>query len=85
MTIQLQPLDATQRSELVGAAAAEGMLQHEVVAAITDRAGGNPLFLQELVDLVTRTGGRGVCRRASRRVVATRIDRLPAGDRALLR
>jgi len=48
MTIQLQPLDGDAAQELVGAAAAEGLLQHEV-SAITDRAGGNPLFLQELV------------------------------------
>jgi class 3 adenylate cyclase/tetratricopeptide (TPR) repeat protein len=82
MTIQLQPLDAEAAQELVGAAAAEGLLQHEV-SAITDRAGGNPLFLQELV--ASSSGPAESLPETVEAVVATRIDRLPPGDRALLR
>ncbi len=68
MTIQLQPLEAEAARELVGAAATEGLLQHEV-AAITDRAGGNPLFLQELVGSSQAPRGRGASgeRRGRRR------------------
>ena len=84
MTIQLQPLAAE-----AGAAAGRAgrsrrrLLQHEVTA-ITDRAGGNPLFLAELVASARAPGGRGAAgeRRGG---VATRIDRLQPGDRALLR
>ena len=83
MTIQLQPLDADAAQALVGAAAAEGMLQHEV-SAITDRAGGNPLFLQELVTS-SRAPEDEALPESVEAVVATRIDRLPPGDRALLR
>jgi len=83
MTIQLQPLDADAAQELIGAAAAEGMLQHEV-SAITDRAGGNPLFLQELVTS-SRAPEEEALPESVEAVVATRIDRLPPGDRALLR
>jgi class 3 adenylate cyclase/tetratricopeptide (TPR) repeat protein len=83
MTIQLQPLDADAAQELVGAAAAEGMLQHQV-SAITDRAGGNPLFLQELVTS-SRAPEEEALPESVEAVVATRIDRLPPGDRALLR
>jgi class 3 adenylate cyclase/tetratricopeptide (TPR) repeat protein len=83
MTIQLQPLDADAAQALVGAAAAEGMLQHEV-SAITERAGGNPLFLQELVTS-SRAPEDEALPESVEAVVATRIDRLPPGDRALLR
>jgi class 3 adenylate cyclase/tetratricopeptide (TPR) repeat protein len=83
MTIQLQPLSTDEARELVGAAAAEGLLQHEV-SAITDRAGGNPLFLQELV-VSSRAPEEQALPESVEAVVATRIDRLPAGDRALLR
>ena len=82
MTIQLQPLDAEAAQRLVGAAAAEGMLQHEM-SAITDRAGGNPLFLQEL--LASSSTPDEALPESVEAVVATRIDRLAPGDRALLR
>jgi class 3 adenylate cyclase/tetratricopeptide (TPR) repeat protein len=83
MTIQLQPLDADAAQALIGAAAAEGMLQHEV-SAITERAGGNPLFLQELVTSSSAPEDEALPESVEA-VVATRIDRLPPGDRALLR
>ena len=82
MTIQLQPLDAEAAQRLVGAAAAEGLLQHEM-SAITDRAGGNPLFLQEL--LASSSTPDEALPESVEAVVATRIDRLAPGDRALLR
>ena len=83
MTIQLQPLDADAARELVGAAADEGLLQHEV-SAITERAGGNPLFLRELVASSSAPEDEALPESVEA-VVATRIDRLPPGDRALLR
>ncbi|HSC50705.1 MAG TPA: AAA family ATPase, partial [Gaiellaceae bacterium] len=83
MTIQLQPLDGDAAQQLVGAAATEGLLQHEV-AAITERAGGNPLFLQELV-ASSGAPDEEALPESVEAVVATRIDRLGAGDRALLR
>jgi class 3 adenylate cyclase/tetratricopeptide (TPR) repeat protein len=83
MTIQLQPLSADESRELIGASAAAGLLQHEV-AAIAERAGGNPLFLQELV---TSSGApeEEALPESVEAVVATRVDRLPPGDRTLLR
>jgi tetratricopeptide (TPR) repeat protein len=59
------------------------MLQHEA-SAIADRAGGNPLFLQELVTS-SRAPEEEALPESVEAVVATRIDRLPPGDRALLR
>jgi class 3 adenylate cyclase/tetratricopeptide (TPR) repeat protein len=83
MTIHLQPLSAEEARELIGASAAKGMLQHEV-SAITDRAGGNPLFLQELV-ASSRAPEEEALPESVEAVVATRIDKLPPGDRTLLR
>ena len=83
MTIQLQPLTSDASKELVGAAASAALLQHEV-SAITERAGGNPLFLQELV-ASSRTPEEEALPESVEAVVATRVDRLPPGDRALLR
>jgi class 3 adenylate cyclase/tetratricopeptide (TPR) repeat protein len=82
MTIQLQPLSDEESRELIGAAA-EAMPRHEI-AAITDRAGGNPLFLQELI---TSSGApeEEALPESVEAVIATRIDKLPTGDRALLR
>ncbi len=82
MTIQLQPLSTEESRELIGAAT-EGMPQHEV-AAITDRAGGNPLFLQELITSSAAPEEEALPESVEA-VVATRIDKLPPGDRALLR
>jgi class 3 adenylate cyclase/tetratricopeptide (TPR) repeat protein len=83
MTIHLQPLSPDEARELIGAAAADGMLQHEA-AAIAERAGGNPLFLQELV-LSSRAPEDEALPESVEAVVATRIDRLSPGDRDLLR
>jgi class 3 adenylate cyclase/tetratricopeptide (TPR) repeat protein len=82
MAIQLQPLDSDAAQELVGAAATNGLLQHEVTA-ITERAGGNPLFLQELV--ASSGEPEEALPETVEAVVAARVDRLAPGDRALLR
>jgi class 3 adenylate cyclase/tetratricopeptide (TPR) repeat protein len=83
MTIQLQPLDDDASQQLIGAAAAQGLLQHEA-AAIAGRAGGNPLFLQELV-ASSGAPEEEALPESVEAVVATRIDKLEPGDRALLR
>jgi class 3 adenylate cyclase len=83
MTIHLQPLSGDEARELVAATVGETLLQHEV-SAITDRAGGNPLFLQELV-VSSRAPEDEALPESVEAVVTTRIDRLPPGDRTLLR
>ncbi|MGB2953520.1 MAG: AAA family ATPase [Gaiellaceae bacterium] len=83
MTVHLEPLAPEAAKELVDAAAEQGLLQHEV-SAITDRAGGNPLFLQELV-VSSRAPEEEALPESVESVVAARIDKLPPGDRALLR
>jgi class 3 adenylate cyclase/tetratricopeptide (TPR) repeat protein len=83
MTISLEPLTQEAAAALVGAAG-NGLPEHEL-AAITERAGGNPLFLQELLASERGEEVEEALPETVESVVATRIDKLDPGDRALLR
>ena len=85
MSLQLDPLPEADAHELALAAAAEE-LPPEELAAITERAGGNPLFVQELV-AATRGSEQGLdaLPQSVEGVVTSRIDNLAPADRALLR
>jgi predicted ATPase len=85
MSLRLDPLPEADAHELAVAAGAEG-LPAEELAAITDRAGGNPLFVQELV-AATRGSEQGLeeLPESVEGVLTSRIDGLAPGDRALLR
>jgi class 3 adenylate cyclase/tetratricopeptide (TPR) repeat protein len=87
VAVHLDPLDeaaATQLLEsLLGADAST-----EVIRLITERAGGNPLFLEELAGLLTDVPSEGATVNdlpaTLRGLVAARIDGLDAGARTIL-
>jgi class 3 adenylate cyclase/tetratricopeptide (TPR) repeat protein len=83
LTIHLEPLTLESARELIDATGANGWREEEI-AAIADRSGGNPLFLQELL-----ASGHGEAQaelpESVEAVVTTRIDRLGPADRTLLR
>jgi len=83
LTLRLEPLPEEDAKTLIRAAAGDRSLSDEDFAAIFDRGAGNPLFLQELA----APEGEGVEQMPDtvESLVATRIDRLAPGDRALLR
>jgi class 3 adenylate cyclase/tetratricopeptide (TPR) repeat protein len=84
LTLRLDPLPDADALELAVAAGAEtGLLAHEL-EAITERAGGNPLFLQQLVTAGEATGTTELPESVEA-ALAARVDRLDPGDRALLR
>ena len=85
VTLLLDPLPEDDAKALAAAAADEDISPEEL-AAITERSGGNPLFVRELV-AATHTGGREIetMPESVLEVVTTRIDSLAPGDRALLR
>jgi len=83
MTILLEPLQDDAAAQLVRAAAGKE-LDEAAVAAIVRRAGGNPLFLNELVTSAGEEGTEDLPDTVGA-VVGTRIDRLDPADRALLR
>jgi class 3 adenylate cyclase/tetratricopeptide (TPR) repeat protein len=85
LTLRLEPLPVEDAKTLVQAAAGDRRLTNDELAALMERGAGNPLFLQELA---SPEGAEDEAARMPDTVeglVATRIDRLAPGDRALLR
>jgi class 3 adenylate cyclase/tetratricopeptide (TPR) repeat protein len=82
MTLRLEPLPAEDAKTLIRAAAGKRSLTEHELGAIFERGAGNPLFLQKLAspDETAEQLPDTV-----EELVATRIDRLGPGDRALLR
>ncbi len=84
LTIHLEPLGAEAAKSLIDATGSNGGLHPDEVAAITERAGGNPLFLQELV-ASERPEADTELPESVEAVIVARIDRLAPADRTLLR
>ncbi|HEV8573253.1 MAG TPA: adenylate/guanylate cyclase domain-containing protein [Dehalococcoidia bacterium] len=83
-TIRLAPLSSADSLKLTEAASEEAPLPPHVMAALTERAAGNPLFLQQLISASLATGGDALPDSVEAAITA-RIDRLAPGDRGLLR
>ena len=80
-----EPLDGEAALELASRCIGDGALAPHEMEIISRRAGGNPLFVRVLVN-AARTGGGVVSLPDSvEEVVTTQIDRLPPGERAVLR
>lgn len=86
VAIHLDPLDDTAAAELLA-----GLLgpdaSHEVVRLVLERAGGNPLFLEELAGLLADTSGSAAATELPatlRGLVAARIDGLNPSARSIL-
>jgi tetratricopeptide (TPR) repeat protein len=84
LTLRLEPLPADDAKTLIRAAAGDRSLSEGELEAIFDRGAGNPLFLQELAS-PDEGGAAEQMPDTVEELVATRIDRLAPGDRALLR
>ncbi|MGH3126596.1 MAG: ATP-binding protein [Gaiellaceae bacterium] len=85
LTLRLEPLPVDDAKALVRAAAGDRSLTDEELAALMDRGAGNPLFLQELASPEQRLDASEQMPDSVESLVATRIDGLAPGDRALLR
>jgi class 3 adenylate cyclase/tetratricopeptide (TPR) repeat protein len=83
MTLRLEALPSGDAKTLARAAAGGRKLSDDELEAISQRAAGNPLFLQELA--APEEDGAGVVSETVESLLATKIDRLPPADRALLR
>ena len=84
LTLRLEPLPASDAHTLIEAAAGR-LLPAEELHAIAERGAGNPLFLQELASADEAAEQVEELPETVHELVATRIDRLAPGDRALLR
>ena len=84
--LTLSPLQGEAATQLALAAAGDVALSEELLAEVSERSGGNPLFLRELV-AASRAGDGGVAAlpETVETLITTRIDTLDPGDRFLLR
>ncbi|MFL6021998.1 MAG: ATP-binding protein, partial [Marmoricola sp.] len=86
--MDLEPLGEGAAVELATAAFREmagGSDAAAALAAVADRAGGNPLFVLELMQAVREGVATEDLPESVERIVAERLDRLGANDRTLLR
>jgi serine/threonine protein kinase len=80
--IELDPLAAPERRTLIADRLGE-LATEEAIAAVERRAGGNPLFIEELAAAVHDLGGADIPA-SVRDVLRSRVDRLPTAVKATL-
>jgi tetratricopeptide (TPR) repeat protein len=85
LTLRLEPLPVDDAKTLALAAAGGRRLTDEELAALMERGAGNPLFLQRLASVGQAADEADELPETVEALVATRIDQLAPGDRALLR
>ncbi|HYG71351.1 MAG TPA: tetratricopeptide repeat protein [Actinomycetota bacterium] len=83
--IELPPLSPTDAAELAAMSGDAEMLDPHALSVLAERSGGNPLFLRELVAASQNIDVGEVLPDSVEALLAARIDRLTAPDRALLR
>lgn len=85
-TLQLEPLAAESSLALTSAVAGDAPLPRHELQALTDRAGGNPLFLREIIaNRLAHDGGALDMPESVEALLTAHIDRLAPDDRRLLR
>ncbi len=84
-TLTPERLSNKESVALVQLTTGDHPLPTSVAEVLAERAGGNPLFLQSLVQMAGPTGRVDDLPETIAEVVTTQIDALPAGDRSVLR
>jgi class 3 adenylate cyclase len=85
-SILLQPLDDADADRLIDSLVGANSLPEEARAAVRDAAGGNPLFLDQMLALLAEgNGGRAMEVPATiQALLAARLERLGPGERAVV-
>ena len=83
--IELAPIDPGSATGLVEMATHDAPLPKHVVTDLSQRCGGNPLFLLELVNEIRAGGDLDSLPTSVEALITARIDRLPGSERNLLR
>lgn len=84
ISLNLQPLTRGDTDQLATALLGEAPRDSELLGALYDRSGGNPLFLMELVALTKAGGGATELPDSLRTLIAARLDQLTAPQRQML-
>jgi class 3 adenylate cyclase/tetratricopeptide (TPR) repeat protein len=85
IVLELHPLDDAAAERLLVAAADDAPLAPHRMAAMAERAAGNPLFLRELAAGAKDLGDSDAIPESIEGIIAARIDRLHPMQRRLLR
>jgi class 3 adenylate cyclase/tetratricopeptide (TPR) repeat protein len=85
LTIRIEPLAAAASAALARVATEDMLTPLHEVSSIAERAGGNPLFLQELVAASREREGLEALPESIETLITSRIDKLAPPDRTLLR
>jgi hypothetical protein len=80
LTLSLEPLPEADARALAVAASGDRRLTDDEVAALMERAAGNPLFLRELASVGDKTEDAEDLPDTVETLVARRIDQLGPGD-----
>jgi tetratricopeptide (TPR) repeat protein len=79
VSLRLQPLAGEEVDELIG-----GRVSTEVSERIARAAGGNPLFVNEMLAMVDETDGDVIVPPTLRALLASRLDELDRSERSVL-
>lgn len=83
--VRLEPLSQEETGELLHALARDAEIPDDVRAALLERAGGNPLYAEEFVRMLSEGGGPGTSLPQSvQGIVAARLDALSREEKDLL-
>jgi class 3 adenylate cyclase/tetratricopeptide (TPR) repeat protein len=85
LSVRLVPLTAEAATRLATEATTSLPVAPQQLAALAERAAGNPLFLKELIAAVTMGDGLDAIPDSVEGLITARIDGLAASDRNLLR
>src|SRR4029077_1397302 len=75
-TINLAPLSDQETAQLVSVLLERAVLPAETQQALLERAGGNPLYAEEFVRLLTDRGGLADVAESVQALIAARLDTL---------
>lgn len=84
VSITLQPLTRADTEELATALLGAAPRDNQLLTALYERSGGNPLFLAELVALTEAGGGQRELPDSLRTLIAARLDQLTPEQRQTL-
>ena len=85
LSITVPELGQDERSELARAATESRPMAHDTLAALVDRSGGNPMFLEALLQDADQHGVGAALPESVESLVTSQVDRLDPLDRTVLR
>ncbi len=85
-TLALSPLSDEQTAELIGRLLGRPLLAAEAQQTLLERAGGNPLYAEQFVELYTEQGSTDelTLPETLQGIIAARLDGLPDSEKSLL-